>query len=606
MTDSTTTPSKSALSAQQLEDFKKKFEERMQFYMVPGAALGIVQNGQVLVSQGFGVRNLATKDPVTPKTLFSLGSMSKSMTALMIATQIDEGLYAWDTPVSEITSQFKFPTQITTQLKVRDLLGMATGIEGAVNPYANIDLGIYGANATLWNDQSAIYTIKNIAFLPCDPNKIGKHNYNNELYASAGYLTPLKNKTSLSQLLPAYKQLMRQKVFDAIGMKSTCITGILSSASRDYATSYGLDMSDGIPKIFEKGSISINFIDGIGPAGQGVSNVEDMNRYLITLLNNGVNPDGERVVKAETLQELWNVEGKESKTSLKDVGITGTTKYGMGWWIEEIKRKSNPAEKITVRHHGGFLPCWACMQMLVPEHNIGMAILTNGCFGRELTMEMNQELLKLLYDFDLDNFMDNEALYKKFVNDLKTTIPQKVSSYAIASDFLDDVEPLLGNYQGGWTLALDQDNRLVLFKDGWIYELYPSKQDSSFIYYVGASNNHRIMKVMTPDPSDPNFDVFETAKIWFVENDEQETIEMFGPQVGHLKKLRNLLDSLEAHSKVLSVLTDKPVETFRNRPELAPRKPRVKKGKKPPKVKDRKIKISKKAIRYLHENMQLD
>ncbi|MEG4808686.1 serine hydrolase domain-containing protein [Microcoleus sp. F8-D3] len=604
MTDCTTSPN-SALSSQQLEDFKKKFEERMQFYMIPGASLGIVQNGRVLVSQGFGVRDLETEEPVTPKTLFTLGSMTKSLTAFMTATQVDEGLYTWDTPVSEISSQYKFPDEITDPLKVKDLLGMASGIDGAVNPFANIEDMILGANATLWNDQSAIYTIKNIPFFPCFPENIGKHLYNNELYASAAYLTPLKNQTSLSQLLPAYKRLMRQKVFKPIGMESTCLTAILSSASRDYAVSYGLDMRDGIPKIFEKGSISINFIDGIGPAGQGVSNVEDMNRYLITLLNNGVNPDGQRVVNAETLQELWNVEGKEVKTNRQDVGVTGTTRYGMGWWVEEIPRKSNPAEKITIRHHGGFLPSWACMQMLVPEHNVGMVILSNGCFGRELTMEMNQELLKLLYDSDLDNLIDNEALYNKFVNDLRTTVPNKVSSYTIASENLDDVELLLGNYEGGWTLALDQDRSLVLFKDGWIYELYPSKDDPLHIYYIGASNNHRVMRVRDSKDSDPDFDVFEAAKIWFVEHDEEEVIQMIGPQVGQLKKWRNVLHSHESHSQVRSILTGKPAEHFLARPELAPRKA-VKPGKKPPKAKDRKLKISPETTRYLIENMQLD
>jgi CubicO group peptidase (beta-lactamase class C family) len=523
----------------------------------------------------------------------------------MIATQIDEGVYTWDTPVSEISSQYKFPAAITKELTVKDLMGMASGIDGAINPYANIQDGIYGANATLWNDQSAIYTIKNIPFLPCFPEDIGKHIYNNELYASAAYLTPLKNNTSTSQLLQAYKRLMHQKVFQAIGMETACITGILSSASKDHAISYGLDMSDGEAKTFEKGSISINFIDGIGPAGQSVSNVEGMTRYLITLLNDGVNPDGVRVVNSATLQELWNVEGKETKTNLKDVGITGTTTYGIGWWIEEIHRKSNPNEKITIRHHGGFLPSWACMQMLVPEKGIGMVILTNGCFGREFTMEMNQELLNLLYDSDLDNFIDNEALYNKFVNDLKTTVPNKVSSYRITSETLDDVEVLLGNYEGGWTLALDQDHRLVLFKDGWIYELYPSKEDPSHIYYIGASNNHRGMRVREANDSDPEFDVFEAAKIWFLEDDEEGVIQMLGPQIGQVKKLPNLLDSLESHSKVLSVLTDKPVEHVRGHLERAPRKAPLK-GKKPPKAKDRKIKISHETTRYLIKNMQLD
>jgi CubicO group peptidase (beta-lactamase class C family) len=549
MTDTTTTASKSALSAQQLRDFKKKFEERMDFYKIPGAALGIVTKDQVLVSQAFGMRNLETKELVTTKTLFALGSVTKSLTAFMIATQVDEGLYSWDTLVSEISSQYKFPDAINHPLKVKDLLGMTSGIEGAINPYARLQDGIIGSNGTHWNDQSAIHIIRNIPLLPCYPGSYGDYYYNNELFASAGYLTPLKNKKPTSQLLQAYTQLMDKKVFNAIGMESTRITGVLSSASKDYAVSYGLDMSDGIPKIFEKGAISINYIGGVAPAGQCVSNVEDMNRYLITLLNNGVNPDGQRVVEAETLQEVWNVEGKKSKTTTSE-GITGTTRYGMGWWIEEIERKSNPTEKITVRHHGGFLPSWSSMQMLVPEKNIGIIILTNGCFGRELTMEINQELLKLLYGSDVDEekFIDNEKNYTTFLNNFKTAVSKdKVSSYTIASEYLDDVEMLLGNYEGGWTLDLDQEHHLVLFKNGWVYHLYPSQKSPFDTYYIGASNDHRGIRVQSKS--------LEATKIIFFK-DNQEVPNMQGPQIGRIKKLPNPLESPEVQVAVLYAMRD--------------------------------------------------
>ncbi|MEG4501886.1 serine hydrolase [Microcoleus sp. F10-C6] len=561
MTDSTTAP-KSALSAQQLRDFKKKFEERMDFYKIPGAALGIVTKDQVLVSQGFGMRNLETKELVTTKTLFALGSVTKSLTAFMIATQVDEGLYTWDTPVSEISSQYKFPDAITHPLKVKDLLGMTSGIEGAINPYAKIQKSIYGSNGTHWNDQSAIHIIRNIPLLPCWPGSYGDYYYNNELFASAGYLTPLKNKKPTSQLLQAYTQLMNKKVFNAIGMESTRITGVLSSASKDYAVSYGLDMSEGIPKIFEKGSISINYIGGVAPAGQCVSNVEDMNRYLITLLNNGVNPDGQRVVEAGTLQELWNVEGKKSVKS-SDEGITGTTKYGMGWWIEEIERKSNPSEKITIQHHGGFLPSWFSIQMLVPEKNIGMIILANGCFGRWFGMEMDQELLKLLYPSDFEEkeekkFINNENSYNTFLENFKQAVSKdNVSSYTISSENLGAVEKLLGNYEGGWTLDLDQEHHLVLFKDGWVYHLYPSRENPLYTYYIGASNDHRGIRARKNKDNKK----LEATKICFFK--DENVIQMIGPQIGQIKKLPNPLEVPEVQVAVISMMRDNLVSEFK-------------------------------------------
>ena len=391
---------------------------------------------------------------------------------------------------------------------------------------------------------------------------------------------------------------MRQKAFNPIGMVTSSINGTLSSVSDDYAISYGLDMSDGQAKTFEKGPVSINYIHGVGPAGQIVSNVEDMNRYLITILNDGVSPEGVRVINADTLQQLWNIEGKET-TYTEDKGITGVTTYGMGWWVEEIPRKSNPDEKVTVRHHGGFLPSWACMQMLIPEQNAAMVILSNGCFGPEFTMEMNQELLNLFYDSDLDNFIDNEAGYIKFISDLETTFPQKVSSYTVERS---EIEVLLGNYEGGWTLDVDAENRLVLFKNGWMYHLYPSQEDSLFIYYTGASNNHRGMRVK--ESSDPSVDSLEGAKIWFVLDDD-DVINIIGAQIGQVKKLPNLLETEETQTQILSILKDIPLETLRRSPSrrsvaAPPAAPPP--GISIPKASERNIAVSEETTRYLRRS----
>lgn len=59
-------------------------------YNIPGSAVAFVQDGQIVYSAGFGVRNIATGDPVTPETLFRPGSTLKSATAMLIAMLIDE------------------------------------------------------------------------------------------------------------------------------------------------------------------------------------------------------------------------------------------------------------------------------------------------------------------------------------------------------------------------------------------------------------------------------------------------------------------------------------------------------------------------------------
>jgi CubicO group peptidase (beta-lactamase class C family) len=58
---------------------------------VPAAAVAVVQNGEVVYQQGFGVRELGGSEPVTPETLMMIGSITKPMTATMAATVVDDG-----------------------------------------------------------------------------------------------------------------------------------------------------------------------------------------------------------------------------------------------------------------------------------------------------------------------------------------------------------------------------------------------------------------------------------------------------------------------------------------------------------------------------------
>src|SRR6185503_4425169 len=73
---------------------------------VPGAAVAVVQDGAVVYERGFGVRALGGTEPVTPQTLFLIGSVTKSMTTMMQAAEVDAGLFAWDTPVTSVLPSF--------------------------------------------------------------------------------------------------------------------------------------------------------------------------------------------------------------------------------------------------------------------------------------------------------------------------------------------------------------------------------------------------------------------------------------------------------------------------------------------------------------------
>ncbi len=69
---------------------------------VPGVAVGIVQGGKVVFADGFGVREMGKPDKVDADTLFMIASNTKALTTLMLARQVEQGKFTWNTPVTSL------------------------------------------------------------------------------------------------------------------------------------------------------------------------------------------------------------------------------------------------------------------------------------------------------------------------------------------------------------------------------------------------------------------------------------------------------------------------------------------------------------------------
>ena len=81
-------------------------EKMMKDLMVPGAAVAVIKDGEVIISEGFGYRNLDTKDPVTPRTLFAIGSSTKAFGTLSLCLLAQQKKFNWDTPVQSYIPNF--------------------------------------------------------------------------------------------------------------------------------------------------------------------------------------------------------------------------------------------------------------------------------------------------------------------------------------------------------------------------------------------------------------------------------------------------------------------------------------------------------------------
>ena len=81
---------------------------------MPGVALAVVQDGKIVLEKGLGVRELGANAPVTPATLFMIGSMTKPLTSLMMARLVDRKNFAWDTPVTKLLPAFALGDPVAT------------------------------------------------------------------------------------------------------------------------------------------------------------------------------------------------------------------------------------------------------------------------------------------------------------------------------------------------------------------------------------------------------------------------------------------------------------------------------------------------------------
>jgi len=73
----------------------------MKEWKIPGLAVAAIKDGQVVVAKGYGFRDLEGKIPVTLRTVFAIGSNTKSLTATVMAMLNDDNKLDWDKPVRE-------------------------------------------------------------------------------------------------------------------------------------------------------------------------------------------------------------------------------------------------------------------------------------------------------------------------------------------------------------------------------------------------------------------------------------------------------------------------------------------------------------------------
>jgi CubicO group peptidase (beta-lactamase class C family) len=319
-------------------------------FNVPGIAVAIVKDGQVVVSKGYGVRKLGDPAPVTPHTIFGIASNSKLFTSAALGMLVDEGKLDWDDRVVDRFPGFQMSdAYVTREMRIRDLLCHRSG------------LTLGAGDLLFWpgSDLTASQINYRLRFVPLGTSFRSAYAYDNVLYNVAGAVIQQVSGKPWSEFI-------RERFFAPLNMRDSKTSIRDIDASTDVVAPHALE--DGKLRALEHSPLDNN-----APAGAIVSSVDDMSRWVITLLNKGAIGNGKRLFSEQQARTLWTpltiLPIGDASPELADVR-PHFADYAMGEVLQDYRGH-------LIAWHTGGLHGMVSIVAMLPESNIGVVILTN-------------------------------------------------------------------------------------------------------------------------------------------------------------------------------------------------------------------------------------
>lgn len=333
---------------------------------VPGAALGLIEGGRLILARGFGVQELGKPARVDADTLFMIASNTKALTTLLLAKLVDEGKFGWDTPATQVHSEFRVGDEETThRILMKHMACACTGMPD-VDAQMLFEFG-----------RRAPRSIFEVLATTRPTTPFGEvFQYSNLMVAAAGYVGA-RSLYPGKEVGAAYDQAMQTKVFDPLGMKTA--TFDFDHAERtQHASPHGNNVS-GKPAVAS--SAVLRYIRPDRPAGGAWASVRDLAQYVQLELGKGSLPDGTRCVSQRNLLER----------RVQQIATGENAGYGMGLGLWR-------AWGVPVVFHDGALRGFRSTFFFLPEHGSGVVLLTNSATAEPLIQQMPRRFLEVVFD----------------------------------------------------------------------------------------------------------------------------------------------------------------------------------------------------------------
>ena len=315
-------------------------------WKVPGLSVAIVKGDSVVYLKGFGVRELGKPDPVTPNTLFAIGSNTKSFTAAAVGMLVDDGKMRWDDKVTKYLPSFQlFDPYVTREITIRDVLSHRSG------------LGRRGDMLWMTAQYDRKEVLRRIRFLEPNAGFRTEMGYQNIMFLAAGEAAGAASGLG-------WDALVTTRILQPLGMtRSTTTTDDLPTRGPDVSAPHG--MRDSAVRVIPRRDL-----DNIAPAGSIYSSAEEMTHYVKFILGGGTY-QGKQLLRPGTLSTIQTPHVSMG-VPLGDT-LTASTHfvgYGLGWVLQDYKGRK-------IAWHNGGIDGNLSEMWTVPEEKLGIVVLTN-------------------------------------------------------------------------------------------------------------------------------------------------------------------------------------------------------------------------------------
>lgn len=338
-----------------LRTLEEQFEQQRKRLRIPGAALVVVRHDRLVFLRGFGLREVERQRPVTPDTLFGIGSCTKAFTAMSAVISADRGLLSLDDSPRKFLPYFRLADpQANAGVTLRDLLAHRTGLKA-------FDDDVWHQDDRLPREA----VIRAVMLRPPAAPFRKEFLYNNVMYAAAGECVGKANGST-------WEQVIQASLFTPLQMTRSTVS--LASVERDPDAAVGYEGAGKRPRRERRHDLR-----NVAPAGGIYSTARDMGQWLRLMLARG-RIGGQRLVSDASFREVVTPQ----------MLIEGNASYGLGW---EMGRTEAGVPYLT---HAGGAVGHAAHMWISPKQDTGWVVLANVNNTRpfrELTQLVDRSLL---------------------------------------------------------------------------------------------------------------------------------------------------------------------------------------------------------------------